>query len=323
MTTTLAALDRLELALLQFTLRAEEAITLPPFSGSTLRGAFGTQFRRIACAPHCTDASTCLLVTACAYARVFEAQPAAAGYQAAGPGELPRPFIIHPPALAAIKAGETFSFHLTLVGAARQHLPYFILTWRELGRTGLGQGRGRFRLEQVESHGGWTDSAPRLIYSAADELVRNEVQPLTAARLAARWQASEATRLKLDFVMPLRLKTGGAFLQTAPPFAVLLGALLRRLESLSFFYGGGSLALDYRALLEQARDIKTTASDVRWVAWERYSQRQDQRIPWGGLLGSVEYEGTWAAFAPVLALGELVGVGNNCTFGLGRIKLEV
>jgi hypothetical protein len=266
MTTTLATLERLELALLQFTLRAEERITLPPFSSSTFRGAFGGQFRRIACAPHCMEANTCLLATACAYARVFEAQPTAAGYRPASEGGLPPPFIIHPPppALAVVKAGETFSFHLTLVGEARQYLPYFILTWRELGRVGLGQARSRFRLEKVESRRALAPGGdePRLIYSAADELVRNEVQTLTAARL---WAAHEqtATRLKLELVTPLRLKTGGEFLQTAPPFAVLLGALLRRLESLSFFYCGGSLALDYRALLERAREVQTVASALR------------------------------------------------------------
>src|SRR5262249_3369482 len=181
-----SSLTQFQLALLKFTLRAEEAVALPPFSGSTFRGAFGAMFRRIACAPHCTDAQSCLLASACAYARIFEAQPNVEGYRPASDGGLPRPFVIHPPGPPAgernlIKPGEEFTFHMTFVGIAADFAPYFILAWRELGRIGLGARRGRFRLERVESCASLDrDPAPRLVYSSADELVRNNIEMLTA-----------------------------------------------------------------------------------------------------------------------------------------------
>ena len=349
------SLERLKVALLKFTLRAEESIELPSFAGSTFRGAFGAVFRRIACAPHCRDAKTCLLASACAYARIFEAVPDVEGYRPATDGGLPRPFIIHPPfpKLSTVRAGDAFSFHLALVGFASNYVPYFILTWRELGQVGIGRGRGRFRLETVESclslddekhtfadsetlldHDTVADREPQTIYSSKDELVRNCLEPLTAERLLAAspgLQQSlgpedtlhEPLRLTLELLTPMRLKSGGEFLRTALPFDVLIGALLRRLESLSYFYCGGSLHLSYQALIAKAKEVKIAFSNLRWVEWHRYSRRQDRKIPWGGMLGRIEYAGDPTPFLPFLTLGEIVGVGNNCAFGLGRYKLLI
>ncbi|MBN1106561.1 MAG: hypothetical protein JXL84_24375 [Deltaproteobacteria bacterium] len=42
-------------------------------------------------------------------------------------------------------------FNLVVVGRARDFLPYFIVTFEELGRQGIGVGRGRFRLARLES----------------------------------------------------------------------------------------------------------------------------------------------------------------------------
>jgi hypothetical protein len=321
-----ASLAQFQLALLKFTLRAEDAVALPAFAGSTLRGAFGAMFRRIACAPHCADAQTCLLASACAYARVFEAHPDVAGFQPMNDGGLPRPYIFHPAIdrRDAIEPGGEFAFHLALVGMAADFAPYFILAWRELGRVGLGARRGRFRLERVESCASLDPDAPAsLVYSSEDELVRNSIEMLTADRLLAanpRLPSDDdaPANLRIELLMPLRLKSGGEFLRDHLPFDVFAGALLRRLESLSFLYCGGSLQLDYRALIARARQAQLVCSDLRWVAWERFSQRQEQRIPWGGIVGNVEYAGEFAAFREFLALGELVGVGNNCAFGLGR-----
>ncbi|MGH9764874.1 MAG: hypothetical protein ACREAC_28905, partial [Blastocatellia bacterium] len=45
------SLDRFTVSLLRFTLRAVDPVELPQFSGSTFRGAFGTEFRRLVCLP--------------------------------------------------------------------------------------------------------------------------------------------------------------------------------------------------------------------------------------------------------------------------------
>jgi len=54
---------------------------------------------------------------------------------------------------------------------------------------------------------------------------------------------------------------------------------------------------------------------------ERYSRRQERRIPMGGLVGSVTYRGPLDEFLPWLALGEHVHVGKNTVFGMGKYRL--
>jgi hypothetical protein len=333
------ALARFEVSLLRVTLRAVETVELPPFSGSTFRGAFGAEFRRLACLPHCHDAATCEIAVHCSYARVFEAKPSKQGYTPVGDGGLPRPFLTHPPegGRLTIEPGKPFTFYLALIGWAAHYIPYFILAWRELGLRGIGRGRGRFRLETVESCAEINPAAAgALVYNSEDELVRNPGKGLTADRLLSERQAfgvqafrvppsggSESQRrrsLSIEFVTPLRLKSKGAFLRGDLPFSALAGALMRRLETLSFFYGAGSLGLDYSALMERAREVRARSHSFRWVEWERYSYRQDRRIPWGGIVGHIDYVGDFGPFLPFLALGEIIGVGNGCAFGLGRYR---
>lgn len=40
---------------------------------------------------------------------------------------------------------------MILIGRAIDYLPYFIYTFEELGKMGLGKGRGEFNLEEVKS----------------------------------------------------------------------------------------------------------------------------------------------------------------------------
>lgn len=65
----------------------------------------------------------------------------------------PHPFVIEPPLerKRGYKPGEGITFGLTLVGRAIDYLPYFIYTFNELGKTGLGKGRGKFELKAVRS----------------------------------------------------------------------------------------------------------------------------------------------------------------------------
>lgn len=56
----------------QFTCRFTEDALLPPYKGSTFRGAFGGALKKVVCAVREKDCSRCLLAARCVYARVFE-----------------------------------------------------------------------------------------------------------------------------------------------------------------------------------------------------------------------------------------------------------
>ena len=134
---------------LRFGFVAIDSIVFPPRKASNvLRGAFGTIFQRIACAPNCRSASTCESRNSCAYARIFEASSAGVG--PSGFADSPRPFVFRASHLdgRTIGPGEPFHFDLHLfITTDQQIASYFVPAFRELVQDGLGPGRGRAELQ--------------------------------------------------------------------------------------------------------------------------------------------------------------------------------
>lgn len=107
----------LRLARYRIGLEATSALDLPSYLGSTLRGAFGHVFRRIAClAP---QGGRCPAPDAAALRNL---------------DDIPRPFVIAPAPAArrAYHAGDEVAFDLTLIGRAREFFPHFVVTLREM-----------------------------------------------------------------------------------------------------------------------------------------------------------------------------------------------
>jgi hypothetical protein len=60
---------------------------------------------------------------------------------------------------------------------------------------------------------------------------------------------------------------------------------------------------------------------IPYLDWQRYSNRQERKMDFGGLLGTVELDGDLAPLAPLLRTAEVVHVGKGATFGLGKLEL--
>lgn len=89
----------LNLARYQLRLRARQAVVLPPFLGSTLRGAFGHALKEAVCVVNHRDCERCMLAERCIYPYLFET-PAPPIELLRGQKGAPRPFVIMPPLLA-------------------------------------------------------------------------------------------------------------------------------------------------------------------------------------------------------------------------------
>ena len=55
----------------------------------------------------------------------------------------------------------------------------------------------------------------------------------------------------------------------------------------------------------------------------RRSSRKKARLPIDGFTGKMVFFGNTSLFAPLLRIGELLGVGNHTNIGLGRFSIEV
>lgn len=303
------------------TLRARERLFLPPYLGSTLRGGFGHAFRRISCVLRRQECSNCLLRGKCVYSYVFETPPPTDSAMMRLYPSVPHPFVLQPPARSKeqLAAGEELDFGLVLIGRAVDLEPYFVLAFSELGEMGLGRGRGKFDLARVDLCP--LDGERRTIYRNGDEQLADSGAGQTLP-LRVDEPSGDLNEIALWLETPLRIKFQEQ-LNDSLPFHVLIRSLLRRISALAYFHGGGPIDLDYRRLIEQAESVRTVQPKLRWHDWERYSSRQDTRMKLGGLMGSVRYAGDLAPFLSLLRLGEVVHVGKNATFGLGRFRMNI
>ena len=310
-----AQLQNFRLARYRLTLTALSTITMPPYAGSTLRGGFGHAFRKMVCTQGPIDCKDCMLNAACPYPYIFETAPFEGAQQLRTYGDVPRPFVIDPlDTRGEYRKGESFSFQLTLIGRAIDYLPYFLVSFRELGEMGIGKGRGRFQLTHVRADEGES------VYDGDTQMVHNLANARSFDDIRRETESLPTNELTLGLITPTRITHEGA-LTDQLPFHVFWRRLIGRISALAYFHCGESLEMDFKGLIEKAMGVEMTDSTLRWKDWTRYSSRQDRKMQLGGLVGRMSYAGQLAEFVPYVGLGAFLHVGKNATFGLGRYKV--
>ncbi|OHB43336.1 MAG: hypothetical protein A2Y11_05340, partial [Planctomycetes bacterium GWC2_39_26] len=115
----------------------------------------------------------------CIYSYIFETPPPQDTEMLRLYPKVPHPFVIEPPVTEkqSFEPGEEFSFHLVLIGNAIDYIPYFIYTFTELGKQGIGQGRGKYDLLHVEGIG--LENEAVQIYNNKDQTLTNHYPVIT------------------------------------------------------------------------------------------------------------------------------------------------
>jgi hypothetical protein len=81
--------------------------------------------------------------------------------------------------------------------------------------------------------------------------------------------------------------------------------------------------IPFKALIEQATEVKVAEKKLQGHDWERYSSRQDTKMKLGGFMGRLKFEGELSEFIPYIKAGEILHVGKGTSFGLGKYTLNV
>lgn len=313
---------------LRVTLRLLEDAPLPPYKGGLLRGGFGYAFQRTACVQPCWGQSErCAVATLCPYRWVFETPRPPGVEHLHDLQDIPRPFVIEPPLSfqRQYRAGEALEFGLVLIGRGRVQLPYFLASFEELGRMGLGRAHAKYRLERVEVLRPWQPFGQAVYQDgrASEEALRVEDLPHYDAAAFQQRAAVVPADLVLHFPTPLRVKARGVFLEDLD-LPALMRAIGWRLNTLALFHTETPGQIDYRAVIEQAASVTVAAHDLRWADWERTSTRNfDQRqMKLGGLVGSATLRGVPLDVRTMLLIGSLIHAGKACTFGHGLIEVR-
>jgi len=293
---------------LRFHLLAITPLQLSAYKGSTFHGAFGWALRRL-------------------YRPLYDQlyEPAATLLPAGDSKRvaLPKPFVLVPPleTQCHYPPGSPLSCDLLLIGPACYSLTACLCAFEHLGQEGLGTGRGRFEIQRVERLA--PGAPPHLLLEQGGTAVMHPGPPTTSQEVTRGREDRDIDKVTLTFDTRLRLKNDNRLVRTCPEFATFLERVIARINLLSGAYHGGPIIEHEakQALLEQARHVTIRSHDLVWDDWARYSGRQKEWMQFGGLLGSVTYDGELKPFMPMLALGEWLHVGGKTSFGLGRCKM--
>lgn len=296
---------------------------LPAYKGSTLRGVFGHALKKVVCALKKQDCADCLLAERCIYPTIFEipAKPeeTTGRKRIAHP---PHPYVIEPPPDNKTRylKGDTLDFSLILFGAACDNLAYFIYAFEQIGSNGIGKridGKsGTFSLQEVRAESG-------IVYNRSDrKICKPSKTPEITAAMFSEGIVAGLFNIELALVTPLRLKYQND-LKADLPFDVLTRAMLRRISSLFEHHGEVEPALDYRGLVARAKDVAVKESRIAWYDWRRYSNRQEQAMMMGGMVGKITYKDVPGEYLPLLRFCELAHLGKATTFGLGKIRVQI
>ncbi|MFN3370888.1 MAG: CRISPR system precrRNA processing endoribonuclease RAMP protein Cas6 [Sphingomonadaceae bacterium] len=298
---------------LEFEAELEGPLALPPFPGGLLRGAFGASLRQLSCMTGFRTCVGCPLLASCPHPALFEPPPrdlASVGLPRAQEG-LPPPFILRVPA-ADPGADGRLVFGMRLVGGAIERLAYVIEAWRRVFARGLGRERVRGALVAVRVAG-----TGETIWAGEEML-----WPAPVCQALPR----VGGHLALVSRTPIRLRRRGAPL---PPEALapraLVAAIVRRARLLAAHADGDAQAevrnwpvTEWLAAADGVRHRPQLAERDWW----RFSARQRQRMNLGGLVGRWDWSHVPEPVQALLALGALIHVGKEASFGLGAYSVE-
>ncbi len=314
-----------------FTIEALEELQLPYYKGSTFRGGLGNILKKIVCVLKKFECTECMFRSKCIYAYFFET-PSFEGAKIMNMHKyekVPHPFVIEPPLseinskeskIQIIPPGSKIEFTLILIGKAIDYLPYFIYSFEELGKKGIGRKKGKYKLIEVSIKNKNLDPEKIIIYHESEKKLKhisiNEIEiPDDFIPI------DNVSKITLHLITPLRIKYKRC-LVTNPEFHILVRNLIRRLSLLYYFHCNNKKPIwDYKAIIKYAEHVKIETSEIKWFDWERYSFRQNTRMKLGGLIGKITYKGNIKSFLPILQAGEILHVGKNTSFGLGKYQL--
>lgn len=306
----------MQISKVELNLSSNETIDLPPFIGSTIRGAFGNILKETICVQKNIQCQNCMLKNYCIYTYLFESHWYFSNEDKPQAG-VSQPFVFDTSNNA--KMENHIKLSLMLYGGGINYLPYFIYCFNKIGERGLGTNRIKFKLESVKD--AFNKQVP---LNDDDESSIIKKRPLTKEWNDYANEAEKIGKIKycqIHLVTPLRLKQHGK-LQDQLNFELFFRAIVRRWQQLCKYYGDEYNYPEINILINNAKSIESGTLNLKWQERERYSRRQDQRILLGGITGTMECEGDLKPFLPWLLLGQDLHIGKNTSFGLGKYLIE-
>jgi hypothetical protein len=309
-------LAHLKLTVIHAEYQAEQRCRLPAYKGSTLRGVLGHALRDLSCLALQRDCADCRQPDRCPAGALFDATraPHVVSF------DQPAPYVVTPPLdeREIYSPGDRLAFGLTLIGKGRAWSSWVVAALARLGGYGLGPFRSTWRLSSLATEG---PPGTRTELHPGAELWGQALPVMTgdelnAASLAACGRVPRQAALRFLSPTDFQVRKRRIDHLDGP---TLISRLLRRIGSLAETHAGVDLrGYSFAPLLDAAATLRISQQKLVVRGLERYSNRQQQRHPLHGFVGSVLLEDIPPILWPYIAVGQWVHVGKGSTFGMGK-----
>lgn len=317
-------------------LEAVESGDLPPYLGSTMRGALGRLMRPALCeGDGCGD--TCQQPESCRYFAIFERSRTTSG------GNAPKPLILEAPLterleeiaiggpvflpfetgpglqedqtptlqnnrVLRVERGAIVTAGLRMLGPLSVSLAGIV---EAIGRFGLTMSDVRFRLSRA------SDGAGRILFDS--RLPQITAQQPSLMRLSS--EVERARRLRIVFATPAVVNLGGKITFDAKALAgcFVEHCLARAVQVYNCLTGQPRLPWVEAPLVRSA----LVGQRVYRYRLPRYTFRQQKRLQFDGVVGYIELAGEFDAVMPFVRAAEILHFGQKATFGLGKVRVFV
>ena len=288
-------------------LKFSEKHLLPDFSGLILRSAFGVALKKVSCIFRGRDCKHCPLRNSCAWIYLFETPIEKDNPYLKGRNYAPHPFVLTP----SYSKDNCLVLEFLLVGNSINHLRWIYAAFSILQDMGIGKKRAKFKIEDIKEY--LPDGAKKPVLSDFDY----DKKPfLLEDFVEYRLRNFNNNKLNVHCITPLRIKNRGKYTDQII-FPIFYKACQRRIKILSEFNDA-----KYKYIEDIQDDIDAYLQNSRWHELTRYSVRQKTYMNMGGVVGDILYTGDFKKYLPAIFAGEILCVGKNTSFGLGKFEIK-
>lgn len=263
----------------------------PFFVGSQLRGALGYALKSIVCIKDDRDCKNCEFGTSCVFFRFYQCKN-----------------VYHKFRFDFELGMSRYDFSFYLFGAEVENAPIIIASLHKmLCEIGLESSGQKILFSDI-----FIFVNDNLCFGSRDK--KGLQMPLDfAQKFIANDESKDfASRARVLLITPLRIKKHNLFVRDS---SLELGDILRSIYA-------RKLSLQDRGK-EKMPDFvgKITRKNLTYIDTFRKSNSQQTSMNLGGLVGEILLDGLDRQSYKMLKLGEIIAVGKQCSFGLGKIEI--
>jgi len=266
----------------------------PFFTGSMFRGALGYALKKVVCINPSFECDNCFARENCLFYEFYEQKNVTHNYR------------------LDIELGkQDYSFGFYLFNSATEKLPYVLSAIHQM-LTEKGLGRDKVKLSDFTITVDGEEVYDGKEFRRFDFI---EQKSIDFPNTPEAFDKIEPTNVLLKLKTPLRIKKNNRFLRDTVELEDIVRSINQRYTQLTT--GEPYAKLGYTptyTVISKSLEYKTLI---------RKSNRQKTTMNMDGVMGEIVLAGVDAKSVELLKIGEVIGVGKQTVFGLGKIEVKV